>query len=38
VTGSRTFQIERDNYSMDERGSITRADMLAVVPASLFPR
>jgi hypothetical protein len=38
VTGTRTFQIERDNYSVDERGVITRQDMLAVLPASMFPR
>jgi hypothetical protein len=38
VTGTRTFQVEKNNYSVDERGVITRADMLSVVPASLFPR
>jgi hypothetical protein len=38
VTGTRTFQIEKDNYSVDERGMITRQDMLAVIPSSLFGR
>jgi hypothetical protein len=37
VTATRTFQLEKDNYSVDERGALTRADMLAVVPASLLP-
>jgi hypothetical protein len=38
VTATRTLQLEKDNYSVDERGAITRADMLAVVPGSLAPR
>jgi hypothetical protein len=37
VTASRTFQVEKDNYSVDERGAITRADMMSVIPAALFP-
>ena len=37
VTATRTFQLEKDNYSVDERGALTRADMLAVVPSSLIP-
>jgi hypothetical protein len=37
VTATRTFQLEKDNYSVDERGALTRADMLAVIPASLMP-
>jgi hypothetical protein len=37
VTATRTFKLEKDNYSVDERGQLTRADMLAVLPASLMP-
>lgn len=37
VTGTRTLQIERDDYSVDERGAVTREQMLAVIPSSLFP-
>jgi hypothetical protein len=34
VTASHTFQLEKDNYSVDESGTITRADMMAVIPNS----
>jgi hypothetical protein len=37
VTGTRTFQIEKDNYEVDERGTISREQMAAVVPAPVFP-
>ncbi len=37
VTATRTLQLEKDNYAVDERGMITRADMLSVVPASIVP-
>jgi hypothetical protein len=37
VTGTRTFQIEQDNYAVDERGSISRAEIAAVLPNSVFP-
>ena len=35
VTASHTFQLEKDNYAVDETGTITRADMLAVIPRSI---
>ncbi len=37
VTGTRTLQIEKDDYSVDERGSVTRQQMEAILPASLLP-
>jgi len=37
VTATRTLQLERDNYAVDETGTITRNDLIAVIPASLFP-
>jgi hypothetical protein len=36
VTGTRTFQIEKDNYSVDERGEITREQIAAIIPATLL--
>ncbi len=36
VTGTRTFQIEKDDYAVDERGAITRDQMAAVIPNSMF--
>jgi hypothetical protein len=36
VTATRTFQLEKDNYSVDERGSITREQMAAVIPATFL--
>lgn len=35
VTASHTFQIEKDDYAVDEQGTITRNDMIAVIPATL---
>lgn len=35
VTATHTFQLEKDNYSVDETGTITRGDMLAVIPNSI---
>lgn len=35
VTASHTFQLEKDNYAVDETGTITQAQMLAVIPASI---
>jgi hypothetical protein len=37
VTATRTFQLEKDNYAVDEDGSITQAQMMAVLPNSLWP-
>lgn len=37
VTATRSFQIEKDNYSVDEDGTITRDQMMAVIPNSLWP-
>jgi len=36
VTATRTFQLEKDNYSVDETGTITRADMMNVIPQNPF--
>jgi hypothetical protein len=35
VTATRSLQIEKDNYEVDERGSVTRDQMMAVIPNSL---
>jgi hypothetical protein len=35
VTATHTFQLEKDNYAVDETGTITRAQMLAVIPYTL---
>lgn len=37
VTGTRTFQIEKDNYGVDERGAITREQIAAILPNSILP-
>ena len=37
VTATRTFQLEKDNYSVDARGTVTRDQMAAVIPNTLFP-
>ena len=37
VTATRTFALEKDNYAVDEDGSITRDQMMAVIPNSLWP-
>ncbi len=36
VTGTRTFQIEKDDYSVDERGSVSRQEIEAILPRTLF--
>jgi hypothetical protein len=36
VTGTRTLQIEKDDYSVDERGSVTREQVQAIVPATFM--
>ena len=35
VTATHTFQLEKDNYAVDETGTITQAEMLAVIPSSI---
>jgi hypothetical protein len=37
VTGTRTFQIEKDGYAVDERGFITREQIAAILPNSILP-
>jgi hypothetical protein len=37
VTATRTFQLEKDNYAVDEDGTITRDQMVAILPNSVFP-
>jgi hypothetical protein len=37
VTGTRTLQIEKDDYSVDERGTITRDQIAAILPNSFAP-
>ncbi len=37
VTGTRTFKVEQDDYSVDERGTMTREQIMAVVPNSFMP-
>lgn len=37
VTGSRTFQVEKDDYAVDERGTMTREQMAAIIPNSIVP-
>jgi hypothetical protein len=37
VTGTRTLQVEKDDYSVDERGVMTREQLMAVIPYSLVP-
>lgn len=37
VTGTRTFAIEKDDYSVDETGTITREQIAAILPNSLAP-
>jgi hypothetical protein len=36
VTASRTFQLEKDNYSVDETGTITREQLMSVIPQNPF--
>jgi len=35
VTATRSLQLEKDNYDVDEHGSVTREQMMAVLPASI---
>jgi hypothetical protein len=35
VTATRTFQIEKDDYSVDERGVVTRDQIAAIIPNTL---
>jgi hypothetical protein len=35
VTATRSLQIEKDNYSVDETGEVTREQLAAVIPASI---
>lgn len=37
VTATTTFRFEKDNYAVDERGFITREQIAAILPNSLFP-
>ncbi len=37
VTGTRTLQVEKDDYAVDERGAITREQIEAIIPNSLRP-
>jgi len=36
VTGTRTFKIEKDDYSVDEQGTVTRQQIESILPATLF--
>ena len=36
VTGTRTLQVEKDDYAVDEQGSITRDQMIAIIPNTLL--
>jgi hypothetical protein len=36
VTGTRSLQIEKDDYAVDEQGSITRDQMIAIIPNTLM--
>lgn len=35
VTGTRTLQIEKDDYSVDESGTVTREQIAAIIPNTL---
>ncbi len=35
VTATRSFQLEKDDYGIDEEGAVTRDQMMAVLPASM---
>jgi hypothetical protein len=37
VTATRSFQLEKDDYGVDEQGTVTRAQMMAVLPNSILP-
>lgn len=36
VTATRTFQVEKDDYTVDEEGQISREQMIAILPNTLF--
>jgi hypothetical protein len=38
VTASRTLNIEKDDYSLDEGGTLSRDQIIAVIPNTLFRR
>ena len=38
VTATRAFGIQKDDYGVDEQGTLTREQMMAVVPAFAVPR
>jgi hypothetical protein len=38
VTGSATFKLDRDNFPVDLRGTMTRQQVEGVVPAMFLPR
>jgi len=38
VTATRALALEKDDYAVDEHGTITREQMMAVVPANPFVR
>ena len=35
VTATRSLQLEKDNYGVDEQGTVTREQMMAVLPNSI---
>ena len=37
VTATRSLKLEKDNYGVDEQGSVTREQMMQVIPNSLMP-
>jgi hypothetical protein len=37
VTATRSLQLEKDNYGVDEQGTVTREQMMAVLPNSFMP-
>ncbi len=37
VTGTRSFQIEKDDYALDEPGTVTREQIQAIIPNTLRP-
>jgi len=36
VTGTRTFKIEKDDYAVDEHGSVSRQQIESILPNTLF--
>jgi LEA14-like dessication related protein len=37
VTATRSFQLEKDDYGVDEQGTVTREQMMAVLPNTFMP-